>query len=75
MGRRSSTSPWLDDDEYDEAARRLESDGYPLVQSFRTPLARAGYFDTCNAIGVVTELVGATEEGHRCLQSLKGGTF
>ena len=66
---------WLDDDEYDEAARRLESDGYPLVQSFRTPLARAGYFDTRNAIGVVTELVGATEEGHRFLQSLKNRAF
>ena len=66
---------WLDDEEYDDAARQLESAGYPLMQSFTTPLARAGYFDTRAAIGVVTELVGATEQGHLFLQDLKRGNF
>lgn len=66
---------WLDDSEYDAAAAHLESSGYPLIQGFRLPIARVGYFDTRPAIGVVTELVGANEEGHAFRRNLKEGTF
>jgi len=66
---------WLDDSEYDEAADHLKSSGYPLIQSFKIPLARVGYFDTRPAIGVVTEIVGATKEGHEFRQNLKNGNF
>jgi hypothetical protein len=54
---------WLDDSEYDAAAEHLESSGYPLIQSFKLPILRVGYFDTRAAIGVVTEIVGSSEEG------------
>jgi methylmalonyl-CoA/ethylmalonyl-CoA epimerase len=66
---------WLDDSEYDAAAHHLESAGYPLIQSFKIPLARVGYFDTRLAIGVVTEIVGATKAGHEFRQNLKRGNF
>lgn len=66
---------WLDDSEYDAAARHMESAGYPLIQSFRIPLARVGYFDTRPAIGVVTEIVGASAEGNIFRQNLKAGKF
>ena len=66
---------WLDDKDYDSAARHLEVSGYPLIQSFKLPILRVGYFDTRSAIGVVTELVGATPEGHEWRRNLKAGNF
>lgn len=66
---------WLDDSEYDAAAAHLDSSGYPLIQGFKLPIARVGYFDTRPAIGVVTELVGANEEGHTFRRNLKEGNF
>ena len=66
---------WLDDSEYDAAAAHLEVSGYPLIQSLKLPIVRVGYFDTRPAIGVVTEIVGATEDGHELLRNLKAGKF
>ena len=45
------------------------------MQGFKLPLARVGYFDTRPAIGVVTEIVSATEEGHEFRRNLKDGNF
>jgi methylmalonyl-CoA/ethylmalonyl-CoA epimerase len=66
---------WLDDVDYDAAAALLESSGYHQIQSFRLPILRVGYFDTRPAIGVVTEIVGATREGHELRHTLKAGNF
>ena len=66
---------WLDDKDYDAAAAHLEASGYPLIQSFKLPILRVGYFDTRRAIGVVTEVVGATEAGHELRRNLKAGNF
>ena len=66
---------WLDDSDYAAAAEHLESSGYPEIQGFKLPLARVGYFDTRPAIGVVTEIVGATDEGHEFRRNLKAGNF
>ena len=66
---------WLDDADYDAAAAHLESSGYRQIQSFRLPIVRVGYFDTRRVIGVVTEIVGASTEGHELRRSLKEGTF
>ena len=51
------------------------SSGYPEIQSFKLPVARVGYFDTRRTIGVVTEIVGATKEGHEFRRNLKAGSF
>lgn len=66
---------WLDDSEYDAAAEQMGSAGFPAIQGFKLPLARVGYFDTRRAIGVVTEIVGATKDGHEFRQNLKDGNF
>ena len=66
---------WLDDSEYDAAVEHLESSGYPEIQGLKLPLARIGYFDSRPAIGVMTEIVGATEEGHELRRNLKAGKF
>jgi hypothetical protein len=66
---------WLDDKDYDPAAHHLEAHGYPLIQSFKLPILRVGYFDTRPAIGVVTELVGSMPEGHEWRSNLKAGNF
>ena len=66
---------WLDDSDYDAAAAQLKAAGHPEIQGFRLPLARIGYFDTRPTIGVVTEIVGATKEGHEFRNALKAGKF
>ena len=66
---------WLDVADYDAAAAHLESSGYHEIQSFRLPIVRVGYFDTRRAIGVVTEIVGATKEGHEFIRNLKAENF
>lgn len=66
---------WLDDEDYDAAAAHMESSGYPLIQSFKLPILRVGYFDTRHVIGVVTEIVGSTEAGHELRRNLKSGHF
>ena len=52
-----------------------ESSGYPMIQSLRLPILRVRYFDTRRAIGVVIEIVGASEQGHEFRRNLKAGTF
>jgi 4-hydroxyphenylpyruvate dioxygenase-like putative hemolysin len=64
---------WLDESEYAAAAAHLESAGYPQIQGLKLPILRVGYFDTRKAIGVVTEIVGATEAGHEFRRNLKAG--
>ena len=66
---------WLDESEYDAAAAKLTSSGYPEIQGMTLPIARVGYFDTRAAMGVVTELVGSTQEGHEFRENLKSGNF
>jgi len=66
---------WLDDKNYNGATNHLESSGYPLIQAFKLPILRVGYSDTRPAIGVVTELVGSSPEGHEWRRNLKTGNF
>ena len=66
---------WLDEADYAAAAQHLVSSGYPEIQGFKLPILRVGYFDTRAAIGVVTEIVGSTEEGHELRRNLRAGKF
>lgn len=65
----------IDDSEYDAAAQRFESAGHRVLQGAKAEIARIGYFDTRNAIGVVTELVGVTHAGREFFANLKAGNF
>jgi hypothetical protein len=53
----------------------LVRSGYHEIQSFRLPIVRVGYYDTRQAIGVVTEIVGANKAGHEFRRNLKAGKF
>lgn len=64
---------WIDESEYEAAAHHLEASGYPLIQGFKGRIGRVGYFDTRAAIGVVTEIIGSTQEGHDIRRNLKAG--
>jgi methylmalonyl-CoA/ethylmalonyl-CoA epimerase len=63
----------IDAAEYEAAARHMVASGYPEIQAMSLPIARAGYFDTRPAVGVVTEIVGITEPGRKFFRALKEG--
>ena len=62
---------WIDQSEYESTAQHLEAAGYPLLQGFSGRIGTVGYFDTRPAIGVMTEIIGASEYGHAWRRSLK----
>jgi len=47
--------------------------GYPIITSLNLPIAKVAYFDTTKEIGVVTEIIGATEAGFEFVKQLKNG--
>lgn len=63
---------WIDQSEYEATAQHFEASGYPLVQSFSGRIGSVGYFDTRSAVGVMTEIIGASAQGHAWRQSLRG---
>jgi hypothetical protein len=66
---------WIDESEYAAAAHHLEAAGYPLIQAFKGRIGRVGYFDTRAEIGVVTEIIGSTQEGYEIRRNLKAGNI
>ena len=48
--------------------------GFPVISSFDTPIAKIVFFDTYKEIGVMTEIMGITEEGEKAVEKMKGGT-
>ncbi len=46
-----------------------------MILSFKLPILRVGYFDTRATIGVPTDIVGSSEEGHALRCNLKSGNF
>jgi hypothetical protein len=49
--------------------------GFPVITSFNHPIAKIVFFDTCNDIGVFTEVMGITEEGEKAVQKMKVETI
>lgn len=59
--------------EFDAAVADLTRKGYPVVQSLRLPVATVAFFDTSEAIGVFTEIIGVTPAGYGFVAQLKDG--
>lgn len=57
----------------DEVIRNYVKRGYPIISSFDTPIAKIVFFDTRKEIGVMTEIMGITEEGEKSVEKMKGG--
>lgn len=48
--------------ELDKVTSDLTEKGYPVIATFDTPIAMIIFFDTTKDIGVLTEIMGITEE-------------
>ena len=57
----------------DKVISELTEKGYPVISTFNTPIAKIVFFDTSKDIGVLTEIMGITEEGEKAVQKMKEG--
>lgn len=56
-----------------EVIEGFEEDGFPVVSSFDTPIAKIVFFDTRKQNGVFTEIMGITPEGEPVVEEMKKG--
>src|SRR5882672_4647677 len=54
--------------EFEKAIAEMTDKGYQVITSLNLPIARVTFFDTTKEIGVVTEIIGATEAGLEFVQ-------
>ena len=57
----------------DRVTAELTNKGHPIIATFNMPVAKIIFFDTCKEIGVVTEVIGITDEGQEFVEKLKAG--
>lgn len=55
----------------EEVIKDYVNRGYPIISSFDTPIAKIVFFDTREDIGVMTEIMGITEEGAKVVEAMK----
>jgi len=60
-------------DQLEKAIAEMTGKGYAVITSLNLPIAKVAFFDTTKEIGVVTEIIGATEAGFEFVQQLKSG--
>ena len=48
--------------------------GFHVISTFDTSIAKIVFFDTYKEIGVMTEIMGITEEGEKAIEKMKNGT-
>jgi len=58
----------------DKVISEFGDKGFPVISSFDTPIAKIVFFDTYKEIGVMTEIMGITEEGEKAVEKMKSGT-
>lgn len=59
---------------FDKVISEFADKGFPVISSFNTPIAKIVFFDTYKEIGVMTEIMGITEEGEKVVEKMKSGT-
>lgn len=55
----------------DNVISEFENNGFTVISSFDTPIAKIVFFDTRDEIGVFTEIMGITKEGEKAVQEMK----
>ena len=55
----------------DKVISEFADKGFQVITSFNHPIAKIVFFDTYKEIGVVTEIMGITEEGEIAVQQMK----
>jgi methylmalonyl-CoA/ethylmalonyl-CoA epimerase len=58
----------------DKVISEFADKGFPVISSFNHPIAKIVFFDTYKEIGVMTEIMGITEEGENAVQKMKNQT-
>jgi hypothetical protein len=56
----------------DKLIADMHDKGYPVVSSYDTPIAKIAFFDTTPVLGLMTEIMGITEEGEAEVEKMKG---
>jgi len=49
--------------------------GFPVISSFNHPIAKIVFFDKSKEIGIMTEIMGITEDGEKAVQQMKDQTI
>ncbi|MBI1939237.1 MAG: VOC family protein [Ignavibacteriales bacterium] len=55
----------------DKVISEFADKGFPVITSFNHPIAKIVFFDTYKEIGVMTEIMGITEEGQEIVEKMK----
>jgi len=55
----------------DKVISDFENNGYTVISSFDTPIAKIVFFDTRKEIGVFTEIMGITKVGEKAVEEMK----
>ncbi len=55
----------------DKVILEFADKGLPVVSRFNMPIAIIVFFDTYKEIGVMTEVMGITEEGEKAVEKIK----
>ena len=61
-------------DKLNKIISEFSDKGFPVISTFDHPIAKIVFFDTYKEIGVMTEIMGITEEGEMAVQQMKGQT-
>ena len=61
-------------DKLNKIISEFSDKGFPVISTFDHPIAKIVFFDTYKEIGVMTEIMGITEEGEKAVQQMKGQT-
>lgn len=56
---------------FDKVILEFADKGLPVISRFETPIAVIVFFDTYKEIGVMTEIMGITEEGEKAVEKMK----
>jgi methylmalonyl-CoA/ethylmalonyl-CoA epimerase len=55
----------------DKVISGLKDKRYPVIATYNTPIAKIIFVDSYKDVGVVTEIMGITEEGEKVVQKMK----
>jgi len=56
---------------FEEVVGKFRAKGYAMISEVDHPIARMAFFDTYQAIGAVTEIMGITPEGWEAVEQMK----
>lgn len=58
-------------EDFERVTGALRKQGHTVLSEVDHPIARMAFFDTCQTLGVVTEIMGITPEGWKAVEQMK----